>query len=108
MKNQLDITSENALQSQCIELFKAMGYEYVPPQIALSMRGEDTSEVLLREILEERLGAINSFEVRGERHRFSPANITKAIDELRAGFGSELLRINENLSDKLTLGTSFE
>ena len=108
MRSQLDITSENALQSQCIELFKAMGYEYIPPQIALSMRGDDTSEVLLREILEERLGAINSFEVRGERHRFSPANITKAIDELRARFGSELLRINENLSDKLTLGTSFE
>lgn len=64
--------------------------------------------MLLREILEERLSAINSFEVRGGRHRFSPANITKAIYELRAGFGSELLRINENLSDKLTLGTSFE
>ncbi|ETD25006.1 type I restriction endonuclease subunit R [Helicobacter macacae] len=108
MRSQLDITSENALQSQCIELFKAMGYEYIPPQKALSMRGDDTSEVLLREILEERLGAINSFEVRGERHRFSPANITKAINELRAGFGSELLRINEKLSDKLTLGTSFE
>lgn len=108
MRSQLDITSENALQSQCIELFKAMGYEYISPQIALSMRGDDTSEVLLREILEERLSAINSFEVRGERHRFSHANITKAIDELRAGFGSELLRINENLSDKLTLGTSFE
>lgn len=108
MRSQLDITSENALQSQCIELFKAMGYEYIPPQKALSMRGDDTSEVLLHEIIEERLGAINSFEVRGERHRFSPANITKAINELRAGFGSELLRINENLSDKLTLGTSFE
>lgn len=70
MRSQLDITSENALQSQCIELFKAMGYEYIPPQKALSMRGDDTSEVLLCEILEERLGAINSFEVRGERHRF--------------------------------------
>ena len=110
MGNQLDITSENALQVQCIELFKAMGYEYIPPQKALSMRGDDTSEVILREILEERLGAINSFEVRGERHRFSPANIAKAIDEMRANLSanSPLLSINENLSDKLTLGTSFE
>ena len=105
-----DITSENALQSQCIELFKAMGYEYISPQIALNMRGNDTSEVILREILEERLGAINSFEVRGKKHRFSPANIAKAIDEMRANLSanSPLLSINENLSDKLTLGTSFE
>lgn len=105
-----DITSENALQSQCIELFKAMGYEYISPQIALSMRGNDTSEVILREILEERLSTINSFEVRGKRHRFSPANIAKAIDEMRANLSANnpLLSINENLSDKLTLGSSFE
>ena len=75
-----DITSENALQRQCIELFKAMGYEYISRENALTMRGNDTSKVLLREILQERLNALNSFEIKGQRHTFSPANIEKAIN----------------------------
>lgn len=104
--------SENALQRQCIELFKAMGYEYISRENALTMRGNDTSKVLLLEILQERLNALNSFEIKGQRHTFSPANIEKAINELEISSqqisNGGLLKINEKLSDKFKLGASFE
>lgn len=107
-----DIASENALQRQCIELFKAMGYEYISRENVLTMRGNDTSKVLLREILQERLNALNSFEIKGQRHTFSPANIEKAINELEISSqqisNGGLLKINEKLSDKFKLGASFE
>ena len=106
-----DITSENALQVQCIELFKAMGYEFISREDALMMRDNDTNKILLRGILEAQLNALNSFEIKGQRHTFSPANIQKAINELEShqiAQNGGLLRTNQNLSDKLTLGTSFE
>ena len=108
-----DITSEKFLQNQCIELFKAMGYDYISREDALKMRGNDTNNTLLRPILESQLNALNSFEVRGARHTFSPANIQKAINEIESPLrqiaqNGGLLGVNQLISDKLTLGSSFE
>ena len=46
--------SERFLQDKVIELFKNMGYQYISPEEALTERDNDTNNVLLKNILENK------------------------------------------------------
>jgi type I restriction enzyme R subunit len=94
-------------QKPAIELLQKLGYSYLSPEQALQMRGGLYSNVLLEDILAERLAAINSFEYKGDVHPFSSTNINAAINALRTVPDEGLVRTNEKVYDLLTLGKSF-
>ncbi len=75
---------DEARQSQlpALELLINMGFTYLPRIKVDVLRDGDHNKCLLRDVAFEALSKINSFEVRGEEHRFSDKNIYDAIDEL--------------------------
>ena len=66
------------------------------------------SNVLLEDILRERLMALNAIEHRGRSYPFSEANIQTAIERLRTREPLGLMKLNELTTDLLQLGTSLD
>ena len=95
-------------QLPAMNLLRKMDYQYLPNQIADKYRKGFASNVLLEDILEERLQAINEFEYRGRTYKFSSGNIQAAIQNLRNIPDEGLVATNEKVYDLLTLGKSFE
>ncbi len=98
---------ERTLQNNTIELLKNMGYIYISPEDMPKYRSS-TKEVLLKDILFERLSRLNSYEYKGKKHSFSQKNMLKAIDDLDEDLNEGLLRANQNISDQLLFGNSYE
>lgn len=94
-------------QLPALELLQKLGYSYLSPTQAQELRGNVLSNVVLEDILAERLAAINSFEYKGEQYPFSHSNIQAAINALRTVPDEGLVRTNEKVYDLLTLGKSF-
>ncbi|HFA48294.1 MAG TPA: type I restriction endonuclease subunit R [Bacteroidetes bacterium] len=95
-------------QLPAMNLLRKMGYHYLPRQLADKYRKGIASNVLLEDILEERLHAINGFEYKGRGYRFSSGNIAAAIQTLKNIPDEGLVSTNEKIYDLLTLGKSFE
>ncbi len=70
----------------------------------MQLRGGRRARVLLRPILEERLGAINAFEFRGRMNRFDRSAIEEGIRALVNLPDDGLVRTNERLWQLLKLG----
>lgn len=94
-------------QKPALELLQKLGYTYLSPEQALDQRSGIQSQVLLEDILAERLSALNSFEYKGEQYPFSQSNIHAAINALRTVTDEGLVRTNEKVYDLLTLGKSY-
>ena len=75
-------TSENKIQQNSINLLQNLGYKFISREENLKLRGGKSSEVLLREILTQKLGEINGYEYKGKGYKFSQSNVLKAVDEL--------------------------
>lgn len=103
-----DILAESTLQQHLIALLVKMGYTFIPREKATAMRGGKLGEVLLKEILLERLQVINGFTHKGVAYKFSPKNIASAIDELDIPLIEGLMSTNRKISERLILGTSFD
>ena len=71
--------SERFLQDKVIELFKKLGYKYLTKEEALKERDNNLNNVLLKNILEERMTNFNYFLFRDKKYAFSINNIKKAI-----------------------------
>ncbi len=95
-------------QLPAMNLLRKLKYIYLPNQVASKYRGGSESNVLLEDILEEKLIALNSFEHKGESYKFSSTNIREAIQILKTIPDEGLLRTNEKIYELLTLGKSFE
>jgi type I restriction enzyme R subunit len=91
-----------------LTLLQGMGYEYLPPAVALEKRGGKRSRVVLEEVLASWLREHNSFEVRGCEYAFSEGNIQKAVATLSQHPFDAISTTSQALYDLITLGKSFE
>lgn len=98
---------ETISQRPAIELLKSLGYIYIPPEKAEQMRG-GRNHVLLKDILRERIGSLNSFEYKGKIFNFSAGNIEQAIRDLDMPLTEGLVSANEKIYDCLMLGRSYQ
>jgi len=71
-------------------------------------RGRRQGNVILDGILRNSLAHINRLEIRGRSYSFTEGGLAEAIERLKRPRPGGLLRINEELSDLMLLGTSVE
>ncbi|MGK7392123.1 MAG: type I restriction endonuclease subunit R [Candidatus Cyclobacteriaceae bacterium M2_1C_046] len=96
-------------QLPAIMLLMNMGWKYLTPEQALEARSGRASNVLLEDILKERLAAINSIEYKGKEFSFSELNINNAILSLRdLPVQDGYIAANKAFYELITLGRSFE
>ncbi|HHU50156.1 MAG: type I restriction endonuclease subunit R [Caldicoprobacterales bacterium] len=101
------IDEENISQKPAIEVLKNLGYIHIPPDEAERMRG-NLYNVLLTDILKEKLIDLNGYEYKGQTYKFSVKNIEQAIKDLDEPLTDGLVRTNEKIYDTLMLGRSYE
>ncbi len=98
---------ENISQKPAIEVLKNLGYIYLPPEEAEEIRG-NLYNVLLTDILKEKLIELNEYQYKGKTYKFSEKNIDQAIKDLDEPLTDGLVRTNEKIYDTLMLGRSYE
>ncbi|RVT75431.1 type I restriction endonuclease subunit R [Flavobacterium sufflavum] len=103
----LNYGENNDSQKPAIHLLRKLGWSYITPEETIKQRGGLLSNVILEDILAERLSAINSFEYKDKEYPFSNSNIQSAINVLKNIPEESLVKTNENIHDLLTLGKSF-
>ena len=103
----INYSEYNDSQKPAINLLRKLGWQYIAPEETISQRNGLLSNVILEDILAERLSAINSFEYKGKEFPFSNSNIQSAINFLKNIPEESLVKTNENIHDLLTLGKSF-
>lgn len=99
--------SERFLQDKVIELFKKLGYKYLTKEEALKERENNLNNVLLKNILEERMTNFNYFLFRDKKYAFSINNIKKAIEDLDFTLIKGSSTANEKITSKLIEGESY-
>jgi type I restriction enzyme R subunit len=103
----INYSEYNDSQKPAINLLRKLGWQYIAPEETISQRNGLLSNVILEDILAERLSAINSFEYKNKEYPFSNSNIQSAINALKNVPEESLVKTNENIHDLLTLGKSF-
>lgn len=103
----INYSENNDSQKPAIHLLRKLGWSYMTPEETIKQRGGLLSNVILEDILAERLSAINSFEYKDKEYPFSNSNIQSAINVLKNIPEESLIKTNENIHDLLTLGKSF-
>lgn len=103
----INYSEQNDSQKPAINLLRKLGWKYLTPEQTVSQRNGLLSNVVLEDILAERLSAINSFEYKDKDYPFSNSNIQSAINALKHIPEESLVKTNENIHDLLTLGKSF-
>lgn len=99
--------SEERISKQpALEVLQKLGYTYLTPAEARAQRG-NLYNVLLRDILRDQLDTLNSYDYKGTACTFSAKNITQAIQDLDEPLNEGLLKTNEKIFDRLTLGESY-
>ena len=101
-----DYDERNISQQPAIEVLKALGYRYLTPEEAESMRGNQYN-VILKDVLEEKLRELNAYEYKGVTYRFSERNIQQAIRDLDEPLTDGLVKTNEKIYESLMLGRSY-
>ncbi|MDD3266030.1 MAG: HsdR family type I site-specific deoxyribonuclease [Burkholderiales bacterium] len=101
-------TNESIIQQNTIDLLKAMGWIYISREDNVKLRENRLHEVVLRDILFSQLQKINSFEYKSVDYKFTPKNISRAVEELNVPLNEGLTIANQKISDKLVLGTSYD
>jgi len=95
-------------QIPALQLLINLGYTYLTPEQALAARGGKPGQMLLEEVLRERLKKNNRIQYKGQSYLFSEENIQTAIQRLKNVKYDGLLKTNEAIYDLLTLGVSLE
>lgn len=94
-------------QRPALNLLRKLGWQYLAAKEAEAVRGGILSNVILEDVLEERLQAINRFEYKGKEYKFSQSSIQSAITALKNVPDEGLVQTNEKIYDLITLGKSF-
>ena len=102
-------TEKHQSQLPALQLLVALGYTPLSQGEALRHLGSRLRNVLLEDILTDRLLAINSFTYRGRRYRFDLEDAHEAIRRLHPNPDQVqgLRRTNQEIYDLLVLGTSI-
>lgn len=96
-------------QIPALQMFVKLGYNYLSPEEALTLRYNKLSNVILDDILIAQLKNINRINYKGKEYLFSESNILDAVNALKDfPLTDGLIRTNEKVYDLLTLGKSFE
>lgn len=95
-------------QIPALQLLAKLGYRYLTPEKALTMRGGRLSNVLLEEVLRDSLKRINRIQHKGGNYLFSEENLQSAIQRMKNVKYDGLLKTNEAVYDLLTLGVALE
>ena len=95
-------------QIPALQLLKQLGFTYLAQAEALRLRGGKLRNVVLTDVLRSWLVANNEIRIKGQRHAFTDANIDQAIQQLLDEPYDGLVRTNEKLYERLTLGTTLK
>jgi type I restriction enzyme R subunit len=98
----------NDSQSPALLLLRKLGWQYIAKEETLKQRGGIRSNVILEDILEQQLKALNSFTYKNNSYKFSEGNIHAAIYAIKNVSDEGLVRTSEKVYDLLTLGKSYE
>jgi type I restriction enzyme, R subunit len=102
-------TSEKHLsQIPALQFLLGLGFDFLTPTEAFGERQGRSSNVLLENILRNKLKEINRIRYKGGEYLFSEENIQSAIQKLKNIKYDGLLRTNEVIYDLITLGTAME
>lgn len=107
MSTVINYSEHNDSQKPAINLLCKLGWSYIAPEETIKQRCGLLSNVILEDILAERLSTINTFEYKDREYPFSNSNIQSAINVLKNIPEESLVKTNENIHDLLTLGKSF-
>lgn len=102
-----DYDELNISQIPAIEVLKRLNYKYLYPFEAEKSR-RMLYNVVLQDILYDKLIEINSYEYKGKNHKFSDKNITQAIQDIDEALTDGLVKTNEKIYDSLILGRSYQ
>lgn len=101
-----DYDEQNISQQPAIEVLKGLGYCLLTLEQAKEQRGNQFN-VILKDVLEDKLKKFNSYEYQGVIHRFSERNIQQAIRDLDEPLTDGLVKTNEKIYDSFMLGRSY-
>ena len=99
-------SNEIQIQNNTIDLLKKMGYIYISPK-EMKKHRSNTRQVILKDILQNQLQKLNSFEYKGKKYQFSSKNIARAVEDLDVLLNEGLMTANQKISDQLLLGNSY-
>ena len=95
-------------QIPALQLLQNLGWRYLTPAEAVSLRGGKLGNVLLETVLVEQLRKLNRIRFKGEEYEFSEGNIQTAVQSLKDVLYDGLVRTNEKIYDLLILGKSLQ
>ncbi|SPD63252.1 Type I restriction-modification system, R subunit [Cupriavidus taiwanensis] len=101
-------TEEYLSQLPALQVLINLGFTYLSPKQVAAARGGKSGNLLLEDILRERLKQNNRIQHKGQTFRFSEENIQTAIQRLKNVRYDGLLKTNEAVYDLLTLGVALE
>lgn len=101
-------TEKHTIQKPAIRFLQKLGYTYISSDEALKLRQNNLSNVLFKEILEQKLKEINTHDSSGDQILLTPTSINKAIKELDASLDQGLQKANQAISDLLIYGTTTQ
>lgn len=102
-----DYDELNISQTPAIEVLKRLGYKYLYPFEAETLRGT-LYNVILKDILYKKLVELNSYEYKGKEHKFSDKNINQALQDIDEALTDGLVKTNEKIYDSLMLERSYQ
>jgi type I restriction enzyme R subunit len=102
-----DYDEMNISQIPAIEVLKGLGYTYIESKKAETLRG-NLYNVLLKNILKEKLIELNSYVYKGVQYKFSDKNIKQAILDIDEPLTDGLVKTNEKIYESLMLGRSYQ
>lgn len=106
MSRPQDYDEINISQIPALEVLRKLGYILLPLEKAEAMRG-NLYNVILKDILYDKLKELNSFEYKDKNYKFSEKNINQAIQDIDEALTDGLIKTNEKIYDSLILGRSY-
>lgn len=95
-------------QIPALQVLIALGYDYLPPERTLELRGGRLGSVVLDEVLREQIKRLSRIRHKGSEYRFSEENVQSAVQRLKGVRFEGLQRTNQAVYDLLTLGVTLE
>ena len=110
VRTRIEDTEKHLSQLPALHLLQKMQprWRLLTREEADRERGGRAGNVVLDGILKESLARINRIELRGRTHAFTEGGLAEAIERLKRPRPSGLLRVNEELTDLMLLGTAIE
>ncbi len=94
-------------QIPALQLLQNLGWHYLTPEQAVSLRAGKLSNVILDGVLVPQLRKLNKIRFKGSEYEFSEANIQSAVQAIKEVLFDGLVRTNEKIYDLLVLGKSL-